>query len=189
MRAWIAVLTLLAAWSANAEPVFTPASPFARLFCDRKAYRVGDILTVIIQESSQASHQASRQIGKESGTSVGPGTGVIGMIPVAGFGGKSKIDASGTTTRSGSIAGRMTVTVVGLATNGNLMVEGERKVRVNKDFQTFRLYGEVRPRDVRADNSVLSQSLADAAIEFEGSDPRQPGNRAGLIEQILNFFF
>lgn len=182
-------LLAMTALPLTAGPTFTPASPFARLFCDRKAYRVGDVLTVIIAESSQASHQAGRQLKKKSATKLGPGAGVIQMIPAAGFGGESQIDAAGTSTRSGSVVGRITVTVVGVGPNGNLLIQGERTVRVNKDFQVFRLKGELRPRDVRADNTVLSQSVANATIEYEGSDPREPGNRAGLIEQLLNFFF
>ena len=67
---------------------------------------------------------------------------------------------AGTSTRAGSVIGRMTGTVLGVAPNGNLLIHGERTVRANKDFQVFRLRGEVRPRDVRA----------------------------GLIEQLLGFF-
>ena len=69
------------------------------------------------------------------------------------------------------------------------MVEGERTVQVNHDFQTLRLIGEVRPQDVRADNTVLSQHVANAAIEYEGPDPAKPGRRVGIITRILSWLF
>ncbi len=189
MRAAAILAAMVACQAARADSLFTPASPLARLFCDRKAYRVGDVLTVIIAETAQGSHQAARKLAKQTDTKLGPGTGVIDMVPAAGFGGKSKIDASGTSTRTGTLRGRLTVIVTAVTPTGTLVVEGTRTVRVNKDTQTFRLRGEVRARDIRPDNTILSQSLANATIEYEGTDPRKTGSRGGLIEQILNFFF
>ena len=73
--------------------------------------------------------------------------------------------------------------------NGNLVIEGTRFVKINKDIQTFILTGMVRKDDVRADNTVLSESLADADIKLEGKGPIADRQRKGILARLLDWLF
>jgi len=171
-----------------------PADPgdtafFTSLYADQRARQPGDIVFVVISESAMASHAASRSNQSSSSVEVGPGTGWLDFIPLLGYGGKLQAGASGQSQRRDTLSARIAATVTGLTPAGNLIIEGARTVRVNHDFQTIRLIGEVRPQDVRADNTVLSQHVANAGIEYEGPDPAQPGRRVGIITRILGWLF
>ncbi len=171
-----------------------PADPgdttfFSSLYADRRARQPGDIVFVVISESAMASHSASRSNQSSSSTEVGPGTGWLDFIPSLTYGGQLQVAAGGQSQRRDLLSARIAATVTGVTPAGNLIIEGERTVRVNHDFQTIRLAGEVRPQDVRADNTVLSRHVANARIEYEGPDPARPGRRVGIITRILSWLF
>ncbi len=162
---------------------------FTSLYADRRARQPGDIIFVVISESAMASHAASRSNQSGSSVEVGPGAGWLDFIPLLGYSGELQAGASGQSQRRDMLSARIAARVTGLTPAGNLIIEGERTVRVNHDFQTIRLIGEVRPQDVRADNTVLSQHVANAGIEYEGPDPAKPGRRVGIITRVLGWLF
>jgi len=187
--AWIAIAAACAtpagaAWAEPGETAF-----FSSLYHDHRASKPGDILFVVISESSLASHTASRSNDTSSSAEVGPGTGWLDFIPGISFGGKLSGSASGKSQRRDVLSARVALVVSGITPTGNLLIEGERTVRVNEDLQTIRLSGEVRPEDVRPDNTVLSHHVAHASIEYEGPDPGRPGRRVGIITRILGWLF
>jgi flagellar L-ring protein precursor FlgH len=173
----------------SADSLYTPQSPFARLFSDYRAAQVGDVLQVLIMETAQANQTANEQTSNKSDASMGPGLGLLKFIPLIGYGGDIKSAASGTTTHSGSFTSRLAVTVTGIAPNGNLLIEGSREVKLHKDVQMIKLTGEVRPQDVGSDNTVLSYRIAKAQISYTGSNPRRPGSKVGFITGLLHWLF
>ena len=162
---------------------------FMTLYGDHRAAAAGDILFVVVSESTTASQSASRSNAKSTDTQVGPGTGWLDFIPGIGFGADGSSSARGSSQRRNLLSTRIATTIVGVTPAGNLMIEGERTIRVSHDLQTIRLIGEVRPEDVRQDNTVLSQHVANAAIEYEGPDPGRPGKKVGIITRILGWLF
>jgi flagellar L-ring protein FlgH len=182
---WVILLT----GAVCADSLYTPQSPLASLFSDRKATRVGDVLQVMIVESAQANQTLNDQTSNQNDTSMGPGLGLLNFIPLVGYSGSISAKSSGTTTRSGSFTSRMAVTITGVAPNGNLQIEGSREVRVHKDVQIIKLTGEVRPQDVGQDNSVRSYQIANAQISYTGSNPRRPGDKVGIITGLLHWLF
>lgn len=182
-------LAVVAANEAAGDTLWNPETDLASLFMDRKATRVGDVLIVLISESASASHQASGAYEKATDSKVGPGVGQLSFIPFVGFDAKSQTKAKAASSRSDLLVTRVAVTITGITENGNLLVEGTRHIVVNKDYQRITLQGEVRPRDVRRDNTVLSQNVANARIEYHGPAARQPGRRVGLIPRILNWLW
>lgn len=162
---------------------------FQSLYDDHCASGPGDILFVVVSESTTASHSASRSNQKSSGAEIGPGTAWLDFIPQISYGGEMSGSARGSAQRRNMLSTRIATTVVGRSPNGNLMIEGERTIRVNDDLQTVKLIGEVRSEDVRPDNTVLSQHVANAAIEYTGPDPGRPGKKVGLITRILGWLF
>jgi len=162
---------------------------FAGLYAEHRATAAGDILFVVISETSVASYSASRSNQKSGSAQVEPGTGWLDFIPELGFGGQLSAGASGQSQLRDSLAARVAVVVTGLSPTGNLLIEGERAVRVNDALRTIRLRGEVRPADVRPDNTVLSHLVAHASIEYQGPDPGRPGRHVGILTRILGWLF
>ncbi|MFQ6098144.1 MAG: flagellar basal body L-ring protein FlgH [Armatimonadota bacterium] len=174
---------------AHADSLYRPDARLASLFADRKAARVGDVLTVLILEQTSATHQDAQENSKTSKSEVGPGAGAISLIPLAGFDAKSETKADSSRRRTGSVRATVAVTVVGVTQQGNLLVEGRKTLRINRDTQIITLRGVVRPRDVGPNNTVLSSAIADAAILLSGSTPRRPHKRVGLVTRILNWLW
>ena len=189
MKRLCLLLLLLPAALACADSLYTPRSGFATLFSDRKAVKIGDILHIVVTEVAQASQSMTDQTASSTDAAMGPGLGLLDFIPLIGYGGNIKADSKGSTNRTNTFSARIAVTVVGVAPNGNLQVEGSREVRVHKDFQVTKLTGEVRPQDVAADNTVPSYRVANAQISSTGSNPLRPGNKVGIITRVLHWLF
>lgn len=163
------------------------------LFTDIKANRVGDILTVLIYEYSNASSQAetkNEKSGKFS-TGGGPGTGSLSFIPLFGAQGENKnsFDGKGENQRSQSLRGKMTVTVVGVKENGDLIVRGSRTIGISKDKETMTLTGVVRQKDIKPDNTIESYLLADAEISYTGKGAANTASRPGIVMRFLDWLF
>ncbi len=162
-----------------------PFSSYVSLYADHRARRVGDIVTIIITESSSASKSSATKTSKKSGTSGALSSffGLGGMPVKMGVDAGSDYSGSGTTTRSGSMEAKISVFVKQVLPNGVMMLEGTSRVTVNDDIQMITISGTVRPEDVRADNSVLSMHMADAKIEYAGEGPIV--QRPGIVTRIL----
>ncbi len=160
-------------------------SGYVSLYADHRARRVGDIVTIIITESSKASKSSATQTSKKSGTKGGLSDffGLGGMPVKMGVDAGSDYTGSGTTTRSGNMEAKITAFVKQVLPNGTLVLEGTRQVTVNDDIQIITISGVVRPEDVRADNSVLSMHMADAKIEYVGEGPT--AQKPGIVTRIL----
>ena len=172
----------------RADSLYAPRAD--SLFADNKARRAGDILTILVSEQTQAVAQASTRAAKSEDAKFGPGLGpLLGQIRKFGLSGGTKLDASGQTARNGSLNGRITVTVKGVDTSGNLLLEGVREVMINAEKQRMVITGRVRPADVQPDNTVLSSFVADAAIRYEGKGIVGDKQREGVITKIFKILF
>ena len=143
-----------------------------------ESQNVGDLVTIIIVESSKASQQASTNTGKESDVGVSPGKGdFCGLFPSSASVGRPGPSSQGSTTRGGSITARVTAKVVEVLPNGNLVLEGSQQIVVNKEQQEIILRGGIRPQDITPENTILSSYLADAKIEYKGEGQLAGGDR------------
>ncbi|MDR1350697.1 MAG: flagellar basal body L-ring protein FlgH [Zoogloeaceae bacterium] len=151
------------------------------LFEDRRARYVGDILTVTITENNTASAESASNA-KRSGA-VNAGIGALNVYPLSNIKqfnklADMKIDANSSNTFGGSgdventnaFKGTITVTVIEVYPNGNLLVSGEKQVAIGHQQEFIRLSGVINPRDVKSEtNSVESSRVADARIEYKAS--------------------
>jgi len=165
----------------------------ASLFSDIKAHKVGDILSVNIYENTQATNKTETKTEKSGkfSTEGGPGTGILDFIPLFGAEGQNQntFDGKGENLRNRNLRARMSVTVVAVKDNGDLVVEGSRTVGISNDRETLTLSGVVRQRDIGPDNSVNSYLIADAQIIYRGKGAINDGNRPGPIMRFLNWLF
>lgn len=163
------------------------------LYRNRKAAEVGDIVTILINESASAGSQAQTKTeeGAQQNGSVNSGTGIFKWIDAFSLGTNSSnnFEGKGSTSRQGSLKARMSATVVEKLPNGVLRVSGTREVVVNQEKQHLTLTGLVRPEDVRADNTVYSSLLAEARITFDGKGAIHNSQSPGLLTRILGILF
>ncbi|MEW5796547.1 MAG: flagellar basal body L-ring protein FlgH [Candidatus Zixiibacteriota bacterium] len=163
------------------------------LYSDIKAHKVGDVLTVLIVEQNRASNQVETKTEKSTkiNTSGGPGIGSLDFIPM--FGAKAdnsnKFDGKGENIRAGNIRARITVTVVGVKNNGDLIVEGHRVIGINGDEESIYVSGVVRNKDITPDNTVESHLIADAEISYTGKGNASTGSRPGFFTRLINWIF
>jgi flagellar L-ring protein precursor FlgH len=127
----------------------------------------------------------------DHGMSVDAGTGPLRFIHGASMGGSANNNFRGdaNTTRDASLVSRMTVRIIDIDMNGNLIIEGSRVVSINGEDETTKLTGIVRPQDVGADNTVSSHNIADAKISYSGKGAINEGSRVGIFSRVFNFLF
>ncbi len=188
------VLTMFAVWAALAGPVSANGSLWTdgdSLFSDRKARRVGDLVTLIIVERAQATQTATTEAGKDGAVQVGPISlaDLVPVIPPISASANDSVRSQGSTTRGGSLNARMTAQVVEVLPNGNLLIEGRQTIIVNEEEQIIVVSGVVRPQDIAPDNTVLSTFVADATIAYYGTGPVAEKQKPGLLTRLFNWLF
>lgn len=192
---------------ADFEPIVRPVAPkpptyqngslfqqnSVSLFEDPKPYRIGDIITIKLQESTSASKSAGTSSIKEdeytmaapvmfglNPTHNGSNLFEMNVAPEREFNGEA--DSS----QSNSLSGEITVTVVDILPNKNLVVQGEKWFTLNQGKEYIRIAGVVRPQDVSPDNTLASSKLADAQIAYSGEGFLADTNEQGWLGQFLN---
>jgi len=158
------------------------------LTSDSRAYRVGDAVTVILQETTQASKRAGTSFSKGSSASVAP-IGALGKV----FG-KTGIDVSAdrnfegdaTSTQQNALSGALTVIVQEVLPNGLLRVAGEKNLTLNQGEEFVRLKGFIRAQDIDNDNQVSSLRVANARIAYSGKGALADANSPGWLTRFFN---
>lgn len=161
------------------------------LFVDRTARRAGDVVTILISESSVASFAAGTSTSKADSNNVAKALGPIlqNLIPSWATGVNSSNSGQGTTTQTGKLLARMSAVVQKVLPNGTMVIEGARLVTVNKDTQTFKISGVVRIDDVTSENTIRSEQIADAEIKLDGKGAISDRQRRGLLTRLLDWLF
>ncbi|MEL7310342.1 MAG: flagellar basal body L-ring protein FlgH [Pseudomonadota bacterium] len=163
-----------------------------RLFEDLRAHRVGDIITVRLQESTSASKSSSTATSKGSSADIAS-PNILGQevtrdgnsILAATLSSDSEFAGEGSSAQSNSLAGDITVTVVQRLPNGNLMIRGEKWVTLNQGDEFIRLSGIIRPVDIAPDNSVASSRVADARITYSSRGVLAAANKMGWLQRFV----
>ncbi len=158
------------------------------LFTDHKAVGPGDLVTIIIVEQAQATQNATTSTEKAGSVGIGPGLGILrNVLPEITGSGGDKLSASGKTSRGGSLNAKVTVRVVEVLNNGNLLLEGNQEILINGEKQEIKLSGVVRPQDIMADNTVLSTFVADANIVYLGDGPIGDRQTPGILSRLFHW--
>ena len=179
------------------EPLVPTGSLFKvnyvnNIYSDSKAHRVGDIISVILSESTQAQKNAKTEIKKANSATLNPITG-FGGVPVNiknkaiqfGYGQDSDFKGDSKANQGNSLSGNISVHVLRVLPNGNLMIRGEKWMSLNNGDEYIRLTGVVRSQDISSNNTVTSSKVANARIQYAGT-----GTFADVQEQgWLSKFF
>ena len=188
-----AMAAVLAVSIMGAVPAHTDAQSLwgnhRSTFSDRRASQIGDILTILISESSRTSQTLSNSNSKSGNQSLSAGTGIFGFLAAATASGSDSFKANGSANNTNTATGNVTVTVVDVKDNGNLVVEGTQSIWNNKNEHKITVRGVVRPDDISYDNTVASSRVADATLRFDGKGPLNAKQRQGILTQIFNILF
>jgi flagellar L-ring protein precursor FlgH len=181
-------LALLATTLSAAPAAGETVRPRGSLFTDHEARRVGDALTILIVESTQAAKSTLTRTKSEANHDASS-FGRLDFLDMWNLDVNNSSLGEGSTARRGDLQARITAKVVEIDANGLLVVEGTRAVRVNGEEEHIKLRGSVRPNDIGEDNTVLSTFLADASIEFTGEGVLASAERPGILTRMFNWIF
>lgn len=172
------------------------ATSSAGLYSDAKAARVGDIITVVLRENTSASKSASTTTSRETEVQIDPilglGGNVINLGNGAGAGlqfdleSESDFQGDAQANQSNSLIGNISVTVINVLPNGNLVVRGEKWLTLNNGDEYIRLAGIVRPQDVSPANQVDSTRLANARIQYSGTGTFASAQKQGWLSKFFS---
>ncbi len=160
------------------------------LFEDVKAHNVGDLITVVLTESTNGSKSATTNTKKESSVAADVPTIFGTMNGKQIF--KNEIDmnrdfaGSGDSSQSNRLTGTITVTVAEVYPNGNLLVRGQKRVWLNQGEEYVQVRGIVRSVDISSDNTVLSTRVADARITYSGRGAVADSGAQGWLSRFFN---
>lgn len=172
-------------------------------FEDVRARRVGDIITIVIEESANAARGASTKASSDSTAEAGV-TALFGALAkiiernpnvtpdqLLGYSSSNSFDGKGQTSRSGTLSAVLPVRIKRRLPNGDFYLEGSKVVLVNDEESFLYMSGVVRPMDIAPDNSVLSSRVADVELEYTGrgviADRQSPGWFATVLNKVWPF--
>jgi flagellar L-ring protein precursor FlgH len=172
------------------------------LFVDAKASGVGDIVTVLIEETATSSQKATTDVGKDSSLTM-DWTALFGIdrnLGIENFLGSAdpfdpraaaslarSTKGAGTTTREGKLSAKISVVVIQTYPNGNFAIEGRRSITVNHEEQIVVLRGMIRKVDIDFDNTISSRYIANASISYAGDGVVADEQRVGWLTRALTY--
>jgi len=156
---------------------------------DQRPSRIGDIVTVLVDEQTDTKDKATTDIKKSSSNSVSDGLGILSFIRQLGL--SSTNDAKGDGSIERKHYGRTTIScvVTDVLPNGNLVIEGTRDVRTSEETLQLQLVGVIRPQDVNSNNQVRSSLIANAELGIKGRGALSRTQKPGIITQVLQAIF
>ena len=160
------------------------------LFADltpKRASQIGDILTILIRESTSASNTATVRTQKTDELEITS----TGFIPLRETSQEMEnlYSGDGSVGRSQEIEARVTATVVGKKDNGDLLIEGARVIEVNGEKEVITVSGAVNPLIIPPDNTIEAFRIADLQISYKGKGVVTDGSRPGFFLRLLNWIF
>lgn len=159
------------------------------LFEDRRARAIGDTLTININEKLNASKTATTNADRKGSSLLNIPEAQIGSKTIKGgsITGQSdmKFQGSGDSGANNVFTGTITVTVIEVLANGNLVVSGEKQIGINTGSEFIRLSGVVNPMTILAGNVVSSTQVADARLEYRGTGSIDEAQTMGWLARAF----
>ena len=195
------------------SPEFQPVYPLAsdrpkiatgRIYSNRQSdawfgrgrnYQVGDIITVLLNESTQAARTQNTDVSREAKNNLpsGMSTKVGKMSPfLEGIDlndNKTSSTGKGKADQQASLSGSVAVTVVEILANGNLVIRGEKKLGLAEGTEVIQVSGVIRPEDIGPNSTVQSRRLANAQIAYRGSGDLANATKAGWGTSFMHKYW
>ncbi len=176
----------------HADSIYQSGSAWL-LLEDIKPRRVGDMLTVTLAEKTDAKKSADTATKKATDSSIAAASIMGAPLTANGrdllateLSSAYDFSGEGESNQSNSLSGSVTVTVVEVLVNGNLVVQGEKWIHINQGEEYIRLRGIVRPSDISPDNTISSERVANAEIQYSGEGTTANTNEQGWLAKFFN---
>lgn len=180
-----AVLALATGSLAQARQSLVDPATFRGPAADQRAHRVGDVLTVLVLETTRARSQAAT--GSERDTDLGVSLSSPSTQYQSQLGLKNNSQGAAETSRIGELRAQLTVRVVALEPNGLLRIAGSQLLLVNREEQKIVLSGVVRPEDISAANTVWSSRIAEADLALAGKGVVSESQRKNIFSRVFQW--
>ena len=179
-------------WATDGRSLYREDS-YQALTADRKAHKVGDLVTVVVYEDASASTSADTSTGRDADVGVTlqlplPHTSPFHGTHTASAGTNNTFSGTGATERSGRVVAQLTVPVTGLAPNGDLIIAGTQQLEINNEKQAIHIEGRVRTLDISESNTVLSTRVAQAQLSIVGDGTVTDQQKPGWWHRLLTLF-
>lgn len=175
----------------NVGSIYQPSQGVS-LYTDRRANRIGDIITITLSENTQSSKSANTDVSKDSSVELNA-PNILGTSPSfknldlsASANHSRSFNGSGNSNQSNSLTGSIAVTIANVLPNGLYVVKGEKWLTLNNGDEYIRIRGLIRPEDINPDNSIPSTKVADARISYSGTGDLAQANKAGWLTKFFN---
>ncbi|GLX77656.1 flagellar L-ring protein [Thalassotalea insulae] len=180
------------------EPIVPTGSLFRpnyvnNIYSDSKAHRVGDIISVILSESTQAQKNAKTELKKENSAKLDPITGLGGTSVTFkndalqfGLDQESEFKGDSKSNQGNSLSGNISVHVLRVLPNGNLMIRGEKWMTLNNGDEYIRLTGIIRSQDISSSNTIISSKVANARIQYSGTGAFAEVQEQGWLSRFFS---
>ncbi len=176
----------------------------ASLFEDRRARRLNDLITIKISENISGSNKADTVTDKSSTRDLGISSSGLESLYNAdlistdddvstslSYSSTNSFDGSGETTQEGTLTGTITARVVSVQNNGNLVIDSRKEITINNEKQVLVLQGVIRPDDILADNTIISDKIADTRLYLVGdgiiTEQQTSGWLGRMADQVWPF--
>ena len=168
--------------------IFQAATGYSPLYEGWRARRIGDPLTIVLVERTAASKSASSKLQSDGSASFTPPvTGALNLFDRSdvSVNGARSFDGKGSADQANSLSGEVSVTVAEVYANGTMLVQGQKRLTLNRGDESVRIRGIVRMADVDANNRVPSTRVADAEIGYTGKGDVARASRQGWLSRFF----
>lgn len=175
--------------------LFNPYAATTGLYTDTRAHKVGDLISVYLEESTSARKSAATDLSRENNMNIGRFS--VGGRPITARGYDTSVSVNNSSSftgdsdasQSNSLSGQISVSVIKVLANGNLVVRGEKWLMLNNGNEYVRVTGIVRSEDVDSDNTISSQRIANARIQYGGTGDFAANQERGWLSKFFNSAF
>ncbi len=168
--------------------IFQASEGYAALHEGTRARRVGDPVTIVLVERTSASKSAGTNLDSGGGFSITPPTtGALNLFNQsdASISGKRGFKGTGAADQSNALSGEISVTVAAVLPNGTMLVQGQKRVTLNRGDEFIQIKGIIRPTDIDANNRIASTRVADARIAYTGKGDVARAARQGWLSRFF----
>ena len=169
------------------------------LYADATARRRGDILTVVISETTSVSENQKTDTSRDNSVNAAldlvpgsnqlpasVGTTALNKLPALKADSQKSFQGEGKYAYDHKVRSSIAVQVADVLDNGSLIVRGSREVLVNEDRKTIQITGLVRPSDIKSDNTVTSEKIYDLQVSIVGEGPMSRAQQEGWLGKLLD---
>lgn len=168
--------------------IFQPGDGYAALYEGQRAHRIGDPLTIVLVERTSASKSAGSKLDSGGGFSLTPpSTGALSLFKQsdASVSGARNFTGTGSADQANALSGEISVTVAAVYPNGTMLVQGQKRVTLNRGDEFVQIKGLIRTADIDANNRVPSTRVADARIAYTGKGDVARASRQGWLSRFF----